>query len=174
MVKRRWGRPARASGQRGLTLTELLVVAAIMGLGAAVVPKMMIDLVRFTNRNTTQIEVQREARIAMDEMLRLLRTARRASIDIKSPAGQPPFSKIKFTGGDDRVYLIYQSGSQLLIGPEMGTKRIYSNNLVWCSFFNTQGTSFNTVTVSISLSKATIKPLSDSTILLTETVAPLN
>lgn len=174
MVKRRWGRPARAAGQRGLTLTELLVVAAIMGLGAAVVPKMMIDLVRFTNRNTTQIEVQREARIAMNEIIRLLRMARIGTTSIQSPVGQPPFSKITFIAGDDIMYVIRQTGSQLLIGPETGTKRVYSNNLVWCSFINSKGTDFRSITVSIQLSKATIKPLSDSEISVTETITPLN
>lgn len=69
------GRPRRPSAQAGFTLVELLVVILIAGVVAAAVCGLYLGALRTTFDQTTRIQNQDDARLALYSMTRVIRAA---------------------------------------------------------------------------------------------------
>lgn len=103
-------------GRRGYTLVELMLVVAIVGIIFSIAPQLMIQMTRFFRQNRARIEIQREARTALDLINRNLRQAKATSIVIDQIAGEPPYSRITFTrlvAGGTANMKFYQEGNFL-------------------------------------------------------------
>ncbi|MBI5242476.1 MAG: type II secretion system protein [Elusimicrobia bacterium] len=138
---------------KGYTLTEVLMVVAIVGIISSVFPRLFIQVTRFFRQNQARADIQRDARSAFDLMSRNLRQALASSVAIDQASGQPPYSRISFTkiGGGAITY--YQQGTKLyqVAG---GTKTI-AENLRYMAFTHLRTDDDNLVSVTLTLEKAT-------------------
>jgi prepilin-type N-terminal cleavage/methylation domain-containing protein len=105
---------SRLKGQDGVTLTELMIVIAIIGGVALLVPPLLTQLSKFYILSRTRIELQEEARAAISVITRNLREAQSSTIKIDQVNGQPYWSRITFTKMQGTVMSYYQSGSNLI------------------------------------------------------------
>lgn len=135
-------------GRGGFTLTEAMLVVAITGIVAAVGPRFFVGMYQFFNQSIARADIQRDIRMAMDQMNRNLRQASAATVSITQDTGQLPYSKISFTtvSGSDVTYK--QSGRKLIQTVGSNQKTLI-DNVEYLAFTYPQ-TDINTV-VSISL-----------------------
>jgi prepilin-type N-terminal cleavage/methylation domain-containing protein len=143
----------RSLGRRGTTLTELLIVVAIVGVMASVAPLMMKQLENFYLMTTARNDIERDARNTLDVINRFLRQAIGSTIVIDTPTSQGIYSRIRFKGVDGRNYEFRQSGTSLLqdIG---GVQSTISKNLVYIAFTFPQTDNPTIVSVSLTMGKS--------------------
>ena len=103
----------RNNKSHGVTLTEIMIAIAILGVVFMVGPTMMVNITRFQRLNTARLETQRIARDSLSRINQSLRQATASSIAISQESGQPPYSSITFTSVDGRFIKYYQSGKNL-------------------------------------------------------------
>ena len=97
----------------GYTLIEVLMVTAIIGVVALQGPELFKQITRFVLLQTAKIEIQREARVALDLINRSLRQAQATTVIVDQVSGQPPMSRISFSDINGNSKMFYQSGHQL-------------------------------------------------------------
>jgi prepilin-type N-terminal cleavage/methylation domain-containing protein len=143
----------RLNSRSGFTLMESLMVAAIIGVVVLIGPKVMVNLVRFYNLHTAKIEIQRDARVALDLINRLLRQGKSYTVVIDQATNQPPYSRISFetVSGEDVTF--YQKGTELFI-VNPSTVAI-SKNLRYIAFTYPRSDDPTIVSVAITMEKAT-------------------
>ncbi|MEK7745066.1 MAG: prepilin-type N-terminal cleavage/methylation domain-containing protein [Elusimicrobiota bacterium] len=137
---------------RGWTLTEVMVVVAIMGILTTMAPNIMIQMTRFFRQNRARVEIQRDARTALDIINRNLRQAQASTVTVSQQSGQPPYSRVDFTkysGTTTAKLAFYQSGTELVM-VSVGTRTI-SKNLRYLSFTYPRTDDDNIVSVSITM-----------------------
>src|SRR5947207_13439338 len=103
----------RLKSDRGFTLTEAMLVVAILGIVFALGPQLLTQVTRYYYVHNAKIEIQRDARGALDTMNRFLRQATSAGITISQVTGQPPYSQITFTTEGGVRMQFYQLGNKL-------------------------------------------------------------
>ncbi|MCX5787900.1 MAG: prepilin-type N-terminal cleavage/methylation domain-containing protein [Elusimicrobia bacterium] len=114
------GSPGTATEENGLvarpgySLTEVMMVVAIIGIVAAVGPALLIQANRLFVMSRVRIDLQGEARSVMYVLTRELRQAQNASIVIDQASGQPYYSRISFTKQQGTAMVFYQSGNKLI------------------------------------------------------------
>jgi prepilin-type N-terminal cleavage/methylation domain-containing protein len=118
---------------RGYTLTELLVVVAIVGTISSVGPALLKQLQNFYLMTTARSEIQRDARNSLDMMNRFIRQAIVGTIVVDTPTSQGPYSRIRFRHIDGRYVEFRQSGSSLIQVIDNNTS-VLSKNLVYIAF----------------------------------------
>jgi prepilin-type N-terminal cleavage/methylation domain-containing protein len=136
----------------GYTLTELLLVVAILGIISSIGPLLLNNLQNFYLMTTARNEVQRDARVALDTINRYMRQAKYASVTIDTPTSGGPYSRIRFSHVDNRYIEFRQEGSNLI--QMVGNNRsILSKNLYYIAFTYPKTDDPTIVSVSITMGK---------------------
>ena len=143
----------RAHSRRGYTLTELMIVVAIIGTVASVGSTLLINLQNFILMTTARNEIERDARASLDTINRFLRQAVDGTIIVDTPSGQGPYSRIRFNHVDGRSMDFHQNGSNLIQIINNDTT-IISRNLAYIAFTFPRTDDPTIVSVSITMGKA--------------------
>ncbi len=148
MVKRLLGK------EGGYTLTEVLVVVAILGVIALIATPVMINAIRYFVLSRVKLELQREARAAMYVITRDVRQAQANTIIIDNAAGQPSYSRITFTKIQGTTMTFYQSGTNLI--QQVGANStVLSKNLCYLAFTFPRSDDMSMLSVSMTLQENT-------------------
>lgn len=102
--------------KKGVTITELMIAVGIIMLIASIASLIYIRGYRQWRQQSIQTEVQQEARIALDNMVRNLQEAKASTILITYYTGQSPTlycSKITFENVNDYDFEYYQLRDEL-------------------------------------------------------------
>jgi prepilin-type N-terminal cleavage/methylation domain-containing protein len=136
----------------GYTLTEMMMVVAIVGILATVAPTMLIQMQNFFMMTSARYEIQRDARTTLDTVNRYMRQAVATTVVMDTPAGQGPFSRIRFRHVDGRYMEFRQQGSKLIqvIG---SAESVVSNNLIYIAFTYPHTDDTSIISVSITMGK---------------------
>jgi len=140
-------------GRAGYTLTEMMMVVAIIGILATVGPTMMLQMQNFFLMTSARYEIQRDARTTLDTVNRYMRQAIATTVIMDTPTGQGPYSRIRFRHVDGRYMEFRQSGSNLI--QVIGTaESIVSKNLIYIAFTYPRTDDTSIISVSITMGKA--------------------
>ncbi len=137
----------------GYTLTEMLMVVAIIGILATVGPTMLTQMQNFFLITSARYEIQRDARTTLDTVNRYMRQAVATTVVMDTPAGQGPFSRIRFRHVDGRYMEFRQSGSKLIQVIDTA-QSVVSSNLVYIAFTYPRTDDVSIVSVSITMGKS--------------------
>lgn len=147
--------------RKSLTLVELMVVVAILGLIASYGATFLITNTRFFREFSAKGEVQREARTVMEIATRRIRQASASSIEISNIPGQPPYSYLKFTTEDgSKNEEIYQNGRKLyMVAMVGGTTTFFkiADNLRQAVFTLEDTSVGDLLTISLCFEKETVE-----------------
>jgi prepilin-type N-terminal cleavage/methylation domain-containing protein len=136
----------------GYTLTEMMMVVAIIGILATVAPTMLIQMQNFFLMTSARYEIQRDARTTLDTVNRYMRQAVATTVVMDTPAGQGPFSRIRFRHVDGRYMEFRQQGNKLI--QVIGTAQsVVSSNLIYIAFTYPHTDDTSIVSVSITMGK---------------------
>lgn len=136
----------------GYTVTELMMVVAIIGILATVTPTMLIQMQNFFLMTSARYEIQRDARTTLDTVNRYMRQAVATTVVMDTPAGQGPFSRIRFRHVDGRYMEFRQEGSKLIQVIDTA-QSIVSNNLIYIAFTYPHTDDVSIISVSITMGK---------------------
>ena len=139
----------------GFTLTEMMLVVAILGLVALSGPTLMTQIIRFYQLHNAKIEIQRDARVGLDIINRFLRQALSYTVTVDQITGQPPHSRISFTTVDGRDMIFYQQGLTLFQVADSTTA--ISNNLRYIAFTYPRSDDPSIISVAMTMEKATFQ-----------------
>lgn len=141
-----------ARGRRGYTLTEMLMVVAIIGIIASVGARILLQVNRYFIMTNTRVELQREARAIMYIINRNLRQSSTSSLLIDRAANQPFFSRLTFTKVQGQTMTFYQSGNNLI--QDVGGKTtVLTKNVKYLSFTFPRSDDLSVLSVSVTLEK---------------------
>jgi len=103
------------TGQRGFTVVEMTVTAAIIGILAIAIAKLFSPTMVFYQRTQARQKVTQEARICMETMEQVLSNGKSSSLNISTPVTTPTvqFSQASFESMDGTSYVITWSTSPL-------------------------------------------------------------
>lgn len=138
----------------GYTLTEMLMVVAIIGIMASIGPALMTQLTRFFQLNNARISIQRDGRTALDLINRNLRQAKASTIVVTQLSGQPPYSRISFTDLNGVYWAFYQQNQNLYMVNNTSTKTL-CGNMRYIAFNYPRTDSAKIISVAITLEKQT-------------------
>lgn len=140
-------------GRAGYTLTEMMMVVAIIGILATVGPTMLTQMQNFFLMTSARYEIQRDARTTLDTVNRYMRQAVASTVVMDTPAGQGPYSRIRFRHVDGRYMEFRQNGSQLIQVIDTA-QSVVSKNLVYIAFTYPHTDDISIVSVSITMGKS--------------------
>lgn len=144
----------RSRRQAGYSLTEAMLVVAIIGAIATVGPALFTQVFMFYTQNTARVEVQRDLRVAMSNLERTLRQASAATVNVSQDSGQPPYSKITFATVDGSSVTYKQSGKNL-IQTVNGKSTTLTKSVQYVAFTYPQTDVNSVLSISMTLQKAT-------------------
>ena len=137
----------------GYSLTEMLMVVAIIGILACVGSRVMLQVNRYFILTNRRADLQSEARAAMYVINRNLRQDSIGSITIDRAASQPFYSRLTFTKITGNTMIFSQSGTNLV--QTVGTKtRTLSKNVKYLAFTFPRSDDLSVISVSITLEKS--------------------
>lgn len=143
----------RLRSREGYTLTEMMIVVAIVGILASVGARVMLQVNRYFILTSTRTDLQREARAMMYVINRNLRQAQSSSIKVDRAAGQPFCTRLTFTKVQGTTMTFYQSGNSLI--QVVGTHtRTLSKNLKYLAFTFPRSDDLSIVSVAVTLEKS--------------------
>jgi hypothetical protein len=169
----------RRINAKGVTLTELMVSMAGLGILTLDVSGFLIGGIKFYRLSTAKGEIQRDVRLAIDLVNRNLRQGLSNTVTIsRFNADQPPCSLIQFTHIDGNEYRYYQLGNVFFAGkrPSGGTWQDsrMADNLRVLFFSYPRTDDDNIVSVSLCFEKATYQGSSKTLQLSVEKVRIMN
>ena len=158
---------------KGWTLTELAITAAVIGVVAMLAPQIISQTTKVFVLGRAKLELQREARATMYIVTRELRQALSNSIAIDQLNGQPYYSRIRFTKIPNTNVTIAQNGSdiQLTIGNDT---TILSKNLNYLAFTFPRSDDMTIVSVSVTLQEQIYNGLFKALHMASERVRVMN
>ena len=150
----------RMRKSQGYTLTEAMLVIAILGTVLGLGGTLMIQAQRYIRLNLARTEIQRESRATLSNINRELRQALASTVVIDQVTGQPPQSRITFqhykTDGSLQTVSYYQQGSKLYMKlGSSGTGKIMGLPLRFLAFTYPQTDNDGIVSVSLTYESAT-------------------
>lgn len=142
----------RIRARAGYSVTELMIVVAIIGILASVGGRVMLQVNRYFIMTNTRTDLQREARDLMAVINRNLRQAQASSITIDTVPGQPFYSRLTFTKVQGTTMSFYLSGTSLI--QKVGSKtRILTKNIKHLAFTLPRSDDLSIISVSVTLEK---------------------
>ncbi len=139
--------------RRGFTFVEMMMTCVIVGLIALTAPKLLTNLIQFYQLHNAKIEIQRDARVALDIINRFMRQARSYTVVIDQVTNQPPFSRISFTTTDGDYVSFYQSGTTLY--QVKTTTSTLSKNLHYIAFTYPRSDDPSIISVALTMERST-------------------
>lgn len=149
-------RNERRRARAGVTLAELMITVAIIGILAMMVPPLMVGIQNFFLMTTARNNVQRDARASLDEINRFMRQGEISSFAIDTPVGQGPYSRVTFTMPDMRTVSFRQNGSELQETVSSGTittNRTLARNLEYIAFSYPRTDDPSIISVALTMSE---------------------
>ena len=144
---------------KGLTIIELLITTAIIGIISLVLAQMYFQGFRTWRQNKARIDVQRDARTMLDLINKNLRQAQAGTITIsRNSAGDPPCSKISFIGlqrGTTAQMSYYQNGLKLYHSIGCGEAHQLGKNVRVLSFATMESGDEASVNIGLCLEEKT-------------------
>lgn len=137
---------------KGLTLTELMIVIAVSGAVFMLGSQMLTQINRFIKLSQARIELQREARAIFSLITRNLRQAVADTILIDRASGQPPYSRISFNTVDGKQFMFYQSGKNLVMQTPQETKTL-SADVRYLAFTPPRTETLSIISISLTIEK---------------------
>lgn len=163
---------------RGYTLTELMLVLAIMGVVGSIGAKLFLQLNRFYRQNNARIAIQRDARETLHLINRNLRQAKASTVVIDQAAGEFPYSRITFTrltpSGGTASMSFYQQGKKLFMAQGGGGAKALSDNLRYLGFTYSRTDNDRLVSVSLTTESGTYEGQTKALQLSVEKVRIMN
>lgn len=101
------------AGEAGFTLVELLIAMALISISAGIVALQFTKSWELWRRNWTDMQVQRRARTALEQIAYELRHARPSSLRISALPGEPKYSRIRFDHVNTQKWEFYKKGFRL-------------------------------------------------------------
>ena len=135
----------------GFTFTEVMIVVMILSVMALIAPRLFSQLFQFYAIHSAKIEIQRDARVALDMINRMVREGTASSVVIDRAAGQPPCSRLTFRTTANQTIEFYQKGNELF--EVQNTTTSISKNLEFLAFSYPQSDDPSVITVSMTMSK---------------------
>jgi prepilin-type N-terminal cleavage/methylation domain-containing protein len=142
----------RRRGRAGFTMTEMLMVAAIIGILASIGSRIMLQVNRFFIMTNTRAELQREARAIMYVINRNLRQASANSVTLDRATGQPFYSRLTFTKSQGTTMTFSQNGTEL-VQTVAGRNSTLSKNVKYIAFTFPRSDDLSVVSVAVTLEK---------------------
>ena len=140
--------------REGYTLTEMLMVVAIIGILASIGARILVQVNRYFIMTSTRSELQREARSLMYVINRNLRQAQNTSVKIdRANTSQPFYSRLTFTKIQGTTMTFSQSGASLIQTVGSSNKTL-TKNLKYLAFTFPRSDDLSIVSVSITLEKS--------------------
>jgi prepilin-type N-terminal cleavage/methylation domain-containing protein len=138
------------NNEKGWTLTELLIVVAIIGVTTLLLPQILSQTTKIFILSRAKLELQREARAAIYVITRELRQAQSSTIIIDQTGGQPYYSRLRFTTVSLKNVTVSQNNNQLQL--TVGTDvTILSKNLTFLSFTFPRSDDMTIISVALTL-----------------------
>lgn len=137
----------------GYTLTEMLMVAAIVGAISSVGPLLLTNLQNFYLMTTARADIQRDARVALDTINRALRQAQYDTVTIDTPSAGGPYARIRFRHVDGR-YMEFRQEANQLVQVSSITASVVSKNLVYIAFTYPRTDDPTIISVSMTMGKS--------------------
>lgn len=149
---------------RGITLTEVMIVTAIISLIGLVTPKLMQQSSEFFLMNRSRLEMQQDSRMIVSHVTRNLRQAIASTIVISQNAGLPPYSMISFQKrnkspnanapeGGDLVRYDLRSGGRFFVTVN-GVPKLLSSNVQFVAFGFPRMDDMQVISFSLTLQKS--------------------
>jgi prepilin-type N-terminal cleavage/methylation domain-containing protein len=148
MVKKRM-----AMNRKGFSLTETMLVVAILGVVASIGPSLFTRLFEFYQLHNAKIEIQRDARAALENIDRFLRQGQNATVVIDQASGQPPYSRLSFTNVQGQNIMFYQQGTTLYQVAQSTTA--IAQNLQYLAFTYPRSDDPTIISVAVTMQKTT-------------------
>ncbi len=130
-----------------------MLVVAILGVIALVGPNLFTQIYRFYRLHSAKVEIQRDARVALDLIDRFLRQAQSSTVVVDQVTGQPPYSRISFTTTQGQNMLFYQQGATLYQVAQSTT--VISQNLYYLAFTYPRSDDPTILSIAMTMQKST-------------------
>jgi len=157
----------------GVTLMEILMVVAIIGIVAMIAPPMISQTAKVFVLSKAKLELQREARAATYVITRELRQAQSNTIIIDQASGQPYYSRIQFIDIQGASVTIAQKGTSLLLTKGIDVTTL-TNNLAYMSFTFPRSDDMTIVSVALTLQEQIYNGLYKALHMASEKVRVMN
>ncbi len=138
----------------GVTLTEVMITVAILGIVVTLGPGILTNITRFSRLSSARIETQRSARDSLNQINQALRQAKAGTVLVSNETSQPPFSLISFSTIDGRSVRFYQSGKNLMFVQNSSTSTL-AGGLRYLAFTYPRTDNSKIVSVSVTFEKDT-------------------
>lgn len=139
---------------RAVTLVEVMIAVAILGIVFSIGPTLLTNLTRFSRLSRARLETQRNARDSLNQINQALRQASASSIVISNEALQSPFSSIGFWTVDGRWLKFYQQGRDLMFVQNTSTRTV-ADGLRYIAFSNPRTDNSSIISVSVTFERDT-------------------
>ncbi len=118
---------------KGYTLTEAMLVVAIVATVAGVASPLLVQMTNFWKLTGARATIQRDVRASLDTIDRFTRQAQAATVVIDQITNQPPFSRLTYTSIQGQTVSFYQNGNKLFMTVN-NQKSILSSNIAYIAF----------------------------------------